>query len=156
MTVTESTPRITLRRIRSDDGDLIREWRNDEDAVRFSVTGRPVSPGEHATWFAGQVDDPGLLFWIAEQQGNPVGQVRVALSGGAGTVSIAVAPGRRGRGIGTSILRVLLSEMVHHPEVSTLTALAHQGNTASVRAFERAGFRSLQRVEGEFVRLRWP
>jgi UDP-2,4-diacetamido-2,4,6-trideoxy-beta-L-altropyranose hydrolase len=156
VTATQSTPRITLRRVRSDDADLIREWRNDEDAVRFSVTGRPVSPGEHALWFAGQVDDPARLFWIAEQRGNPVGEVRVDLSGREGTVSIAVAPEWRGCGIGTSILRVLLSEIVRHPEVSTLTALARQDNTASVRAFERAGFRSLQRPEGEFVRLQWP
>jgi RimJ/RimL family protein N-acetyltransferase len=156
VTTTQSTPRITLRRVRSDDRDLIREWRNDEDAVRFSVTGRPVSPGEHARWFAGLVDDPARLLWIAEQQGNAVGQVRVDLSGPEGTVSIAVAPGWRGRGIGTSILRVLLSEIVHHAEVSTLTARAHQDNTASVRTFERAGFRRLQGLEGDFVSLQWP
>jgi RimJ/RimL family protein N-acetyltransferase len=135
---------------------MIREWRNDADAVRFSVTGRPVSPGEHAQWFAGQVDDPARLFWIAELEGDPVGQVRVDLSGGEGTVSIAVAPGWRGRGIGTSILHVLLSEMVLHPEVSTLTALARQDNAASVRAFERAGFHRLQGPQAEFVTLQWP
>jgi UDP-2,4-diacetamido-2,4,6-trideoxy-beta-L-altropyranose hydrolase len=153
---TGSTPQVTLRRVRSDDAELMREWRNDHDAVRFSVTGRPVTPDEHAAWFARQVDDPARLFWIAEQMGRPAGQVRVDVTGSEGTVSIAVAPEQRRRGIGTSILQAMLSEIVHHPEVRTLTALAHSDNVASVRAFERAGFRHVGQAERKFVRLTWP
>lgn len=156
VTATRSTPQVRLRRVRSDDVDLVREWRNDEDAVRFSVNGRRVSPDEHARWFADQMRNSERLFWIAEEHGDPVGQVRVDVRDREGTVSIVVAPGQRGRGMGTSILRALLSEMAHHPEVDTLIALAHQDNAASLRAFERSGFRDLQQSEGAFTRLRWP
>jgi UDP-2,4-diacetamido-2,4,6-trideoxy-beta-L-altropyranose hydrolase len=151
-----TAPQVTLRRVRSDDAELIREWRNDDDAVRFSVNGRRVSPDEHARWFAEQVQNSERLFWIAEEHGNPVGQVRVDVREREGTVSIVVAPGQRGRGIGTSILRALHSEMAHHPDVDTLVALTHQDNAASLRAFERAGFRDLQQPEGAFTRLGWP
>jgi RimJ/RimL family protein N-acetyltransferase len=156
VTATRSTPQVTLRRVRSDDAELIREWRNDADAVRFSMNGRRVSPEEHARWFAEQVQHSERLFWIAEEHGDPVGQVRVDVREREGTVSIVVAPGQRGRGIGTSILRALHAEVAHHPGVDTLVALTHRGNAASLRAFERAGFRDLQQPEGAFTRLGWP
>ncbi len=135
---------------------MIREWRNDPDAVRFSATGRPVTPTEHAEWFARQLQAPAPLFWIAEQLGDPVGQVRVDVTGTVGTVSIAVARGQRGRGIGSSILRAMLSEIDQQRAVSTLIAFAHPDNVASVRAFESAGFRREQQPHAGLVKLTWP
>jgi UDP-2,4-diacetamido-2,4,6-trideoxy-beta-L-altropyranose hydrolase len=135
---------------------MIREWRNEPDAVRFSVTGRPVMPDEHAAWFARQLEAPAPLFWIAEHVGDPVGQVRVDVTGTVGTVSIAVASRHRGRGIGTSILRAMLSEIDQRPALSTVIAFAHPDNIASMRAFESAGFRREQQLDAGLVKLTWP
>jgi RimJ/RimL family protein N-acetyltransferase len=133
--------RVTLRVARGDDAPLVRVWRNDADAVRFSVSARPVSEAEHARWFAAALSDPRIQLWIAEENGIPVGQVRVDLDGDSGVFSIAVAASARGRGVGQTMLRLALEEIERQHVVTTMTALTHPDNLASIHAFERVGFR---------------
>ena len=146
-------PRVTLRAARGDDASLVRAWRNDADAVRFSVSARPVSEGEHARWFATALADPRIQLWIAEENGVPVGQVRVDLDGDSAVFSIAVAASARGRGVGQRMLRLALEEIERQRAVTTMTAVTHPDNLASIHAFERVGFRRREASEGGFVVL---
>jgi RimJ/RimL family protein N-acetyltransferase len=157
----DPTVHVRLRPATLGDASLLLDWRNDPVAVRFSVTRRTVEPGEHLVWLAARLADPGTRLWIAEedgvpagQDGVPAGQVRVDLEGGTGTVSIAVAPDRRGRGVGSAILRAMLIEMERDVEARRLRAVAHDENRTSIRAFERIGFRRRGRSERGFVVLK--
>lgn len=145
--------RLTLRAATSGDEAMLLGWRNDPEAIRFSVTGQGVRPAEHSAWLARRLGDPNTHLWIAEERGAPVGQVRVDVEGDTGTVSIAVAPGERGRGVGTAALRAMVREVERDPAVRRLRALVRTDNRASVRAFELAGFERLGRLEGEFIVL---
>jgi RimJ/RimL family protein N-acetyltransferase len=129
------------------------DWRNDPVAVSFSVTGQAVGLEEHHRWLMERLNDAQSLLWIAEDRGEAVGQVRVDMEGGIGTVSIAVAPDHRGRGLATEILRAMLVEMAHTATVGELRATVHTANTASLRAFERVGFRTTGDRERGFVIL---
>jgi RimJ/RimL family protein N-acetyltransferase len=157
LSVEEHTrPDVTLRAARDEDGDRLLEWRNDPESVRFSVSGRPVAPDEHIRWFTGVRDGrTNSRLWIAEKNGTAVGQVRVDAEGDTGTVSIAVAAGRRGQGLGTAILRAMLSEIAAGGSPHRLTAAVHCDNHASQRAFEAAGFRR-RSEDGGFLALEWP
>lgn len=132
---------VTLRRATVDDANRLMEWRNDPDAVRFSVSGTWIEKEEHERWLRAHLEDPATRLWIAEEAGQAVGQVRVETEGAVGVVSIAVAPGHRGRGLGSAILRAMLSEMGRDRTIQTLKATVHPDNVASLRVFERAGFR---------------
>jgi len=154
--VNEQRVRVTLRPSGDDDSGRIMEWRNEADAVRFSVTGRPVTAAEHEGWFAAQREDPKIHLWIAEEEGSAVGQVRVEISAETGTVSITVAAGHRGRGVGPAMLRAVLAEVADERLVERLRALVHPDNIASLRAFERAGFRRRLDLVAGFVVLEWP
>ena len=77
---------------------------------------------------------------VATVQGEAVGTVRVDVRDGVGEVGIAVAPTFRGQGFGTALLEALLDDVAADPQVVTLTASVHEGNTASMRAFTRVGF----------------
>jgi RimJ/RimL family protein N-acetyltransferase len=135
-------PRVTLRRVRDVDAARLLEWRNDTEAVRFSVSGRPVTDEEHRRWFTQRRRADGLgHLWIAEEDESPVGQVRVDVSGDVGVVSIAVAAEQRGRGIGSEILRAMVAQVTADGTVRILRAVLHPDNVRSLRAFERAGFR---------------
>ena len=153
--LTAGQPRaeITLRRATSDDSDVLLAWRNDPEAIRLSVSGRGVTPAEHGVWLAGRLADPGTRLWIAEQAGTAIGQVRVDVEDGIGTVSVAVAPLQRGRGLGSAILEAMVVAMEPEAGVRRLRALAHAENTASIRAFERAGFHREGRHEPDFIVL---
>src|ERR1035438_6256290 len=56
---------VTLRPATEDDSGVLLEWRNDPEAVRFSVSGRAVTPVEHREWLSGRLADPGTFLWIA-------------------------------------------------------------------------------------------
>ena len=91
---------VRLRPATDRDSGLLLELRNDPEAVRFSVSGRGVNPAEHGDWLSARLADPSTHLWIAEEGRKPVGQVRVDVEDGTGTVSIGIAPSRRGRGLG--------------------------------------------------------
>jgi spore coat polysaccharide biosynthesis protein SpsF len=114
--------------------------RNDADAVRHSRSQRPIGRAEHASWFSGVIDDPGVRMRVAMHAGEPVGTVRVDVRAGVGEVGIAVAPTFRGQGLGTALLEALLDDVGADPQVVALTASVHTGNTPSMRAFARVGF----------------
>jgi UDP-2,4-diacetamido-2,4,6-trideoxy-beta-L-altropyranose hydrolase len=146
-------PNVTLRAAREDDVFLIREWRNDADAVRVSATARPVSKAEHERWFSAVLADRNRRLWVAEESGRPVGQVRVDLDGSGGILSIVVAPTDRGRGIGQAMLRGAVGEVDRDGLATMLTALAREDNMASIHAFEHIGFRRRGEPEGGYVTL---
>jgi RimJ/RimL family protein N-acetyltransferase len=135
------------------DADLLLRWRNDPDAVRFSVSGRAVTVEEHCAWMAARLADTATRLWIAQEGGAPVGQVRLDVSDGTATVSIAVAPEHRGAGLGSEMLRALLSLIAGDSAVLRLRALANPDNAASLRIFQKAGFRPLPGGEGGFAVL---
>lgn len=149
MTIAEPDPRVTLRPAKTSDAALLRDWRNDGQAVRFSGTPRRVSATEHARWLSARLADPATLLWIAEEDGVPVGQARIDQDGDVGTVSIAVAPRHRRRGVAAAILRAIIGIN----RASRLRALVHPANLASLHAFERAGFHPLPDDESGFVVL---
>ena len=127
--------------------------RNDAAAVQHSRSRRVIGRDEHARWFAEKVDDPGVRLRVAELCNEYVGTVRVDVRGGVGEVGIAVAPTFRGQGLGTALLEALLDDVATDPQVVTLTAAVHEGNTASMRAFARVGFVS-DGADGDFRRFR--
>jgi UDP-2,4-diacetamido-2,4,6-trideoxy-beta-L-altropyranose hydrolase len=145
--------RVTLRPAADRDAPLLLEWRNDPVAVRFSVTGRRVTLAEHSDWLAARLADPDTRLWIAEEGGTAVGQVRVDLGDGTGTVSIGIAPAHRGRGVGSAVLQAMLAEIERDPRARKLRAVAHAENTASIRAFERAGFHRRGHRERDLIVL---
>lgn len=122
------------------DAEFFLACRADPEAVRWSRSGAPIPPAEHARWFAAACDDPAIRLRVGVLDGERVGTVRVDVTGGVGEVGIAVAPARRGRGLGTALLRALLADVAADPQVVRLTALVHPDNHASLRAFARTGF----------------
>lgn len=144
---------ITLRPATMQDAPLLLNLRNDPEAIRFSVTGRGVTPAEHQAWLAARLDDPDTRLWVAEDVGTVVGQVRVDLESGVGTVSIGIAPDHRGRGVGQAVLQSMVVEMERDPRATRLRALVHPENGASVRAFEAVGFRRRDGRERDFIVL---
>jgi len=127
--------------------------RNDTDAVHHSRSGRPIGRAEHAHWFAAKIDDPGVRLRVAVSRGELVGTVRVDVRGGVGEVGFAVAPTFRGQGLGTAMLEALVDDVAADPQVVTLTAAVHVGNTPSMRAFARVGFVA-DGSDGEFRKFR--
>lgn len=139
--------RLRWRPAALSDGRLLWRWRNDPATRRQSGHSERVPWGEHREWLARRLDAPGFGLWIAlDGKGVPLGQLRLeSAEPGCAEVSISVASGLRGRGIGTAMLRQA-PRRLGRTTMRRLLARVKPENPASAIAFLRAGFRFI-RVE---------
>lgn len=133
------------------DARLLWRWRNDPATRRQSGNQNHVPWDTHRAWLARRLGAPGFGLWLAvDGNGAPLGQLRLeSTRAGRHEVSISVAPGRRGRGIGTAMLRQA-PRRLNGKAVRRLLARIKPENAASAIAFLRAGFRfiRLERRDG--------
>jgi spore coat polysaccharide biosynthesis predicted glycosyltransferase SpsG/RimJ/RimL family protein N-acetyltransferase len=129
------------RPARAADADLLLAWRNDAAVRAVSHTTHEVAPAEHAAWLARVLADPDRTLLVVERDGAPVGTVRFDRQGHEATLSVTIAPEQRGRGVGVQAIRESTElELAARPELARVVALVKAENTASQRAFERAGY----------------
>lgn len=132
---------MTLRRATPDDAERLLAWRNDERTRQFSFSPDPVALGDHLAWLERRLAAPDTRLWIAEVDGEPVGQVRAERRpAGTAELHIAVAPHARGRGLAAPMLAAASTAAAEELGVRRVVGLVMGANAASRRAFERAGF----------------
>jgi RimJ/RimL family protein N-acetyltransferase len=151
---------LLLRPATENDEALLLEWRNEPETRRQSLQPAPVSPEDHARWFADRLGRPAdCSIYIAELDGTPLGQARVELTGvGQGEISVAVAAGFRGRGLGRSLIARATERAAAELGAHSVTAVVKSENVASLRAFEAAGYGTpvtAQRDSERVVVLTW-
>jgi RimJ/RimL family protein N-acetyltransferase len=137
-----------------DSADLLR-WRNDPETRRQSFETRAIEAAEHERWLRAVLADDGRLLLIAEEGGAAVGQLRLdRRNATTAELSITIAPGARGRGRGRRVLEVAPRVARERLGVAELVARVRETNTASLRAFEAAGWTRHGREAGvvRFVR----
>jgi RimJ/RimL family protein N-acetyltransferase len=140
---------VTLRPATPEDSARLREWRNDPETVAASLSGRGVEPAEHEAWLERVLADPAERLFVIEENGEPVGQLRLQRRGeGTLEVHIGLAASARGRGLGRRALELAWEQAGGEPLVARVLA----GNERSLRAFAAAGFDERSR-EGREVLL---
>jgi len=70
----------------------------------------------------------------------PAGQIRYQIDGQEAVVSVSLAPEQRGKGYGAEIIQLGTRKLLATTKTNTIHAYIKQDNTASVRAFIKAGF----------------
>lgn len=132
---------LTLRPAADADCERLWTWANDPVARTASFRSRPIEWDEHVSWFRARREDPSSRIYVVEESGDAVGVVRFELDGsGDAVVSVNVAPSARGRGLGPRALRQACALVADDEAVATVTAYIKPENTASLRAFDQAGF----------------
>jgi UDP-2,4-diacetamido-2,4,6-trideoxy-beta-L-altropyranose hydrolase len=148
---------VILRSAEPGDARLVFEWANDHDTRAASFRSAQIPWGEHETWFAARLGDAACRFFIAEHDGRPVGQIRLAVEGSHAEVHLNVAAAERGQGHGLEMLRLACAE-AEGAGIRGLVAHVKPDNASSLALFERAGFTRRGRVTlsgHEADRLEW-
>jgi spore coat polysaccharide biosynthesis predicted glycosyltransferase SpsG/L-amino acid N-acyltransferase YncA len=146
---------LRLRPARPADRRLLWEWRNDPVTRAMSFHRDPVPWEEHCRWFDGRIRDPATLLLLAvDAQDQPVGQARFDLDGATAVISVAVAPGHRGRGLGRVLIDLACRRVFATTGAAVVLAFIRADNTASLAAFATAGFHD-ETGSGEEDRRRW-
>jgi RimJ/RimL family protein N-acetyltransferase len=132
---------LTLRAATIEDSRLVWEWRNEPDTRLASFNTDPIPLERHLDWFPRQLARADSRMFIAETPAHePVGIVRFDDLAGAPEVSIALAPGHRGKGYGRQVLVEACTRVFRESGAARIVALVRQDNPASAAAFARAGF----------------
>jgi UDP-2,4-diacetamido-2,4,6-trideoxy-beta-L-altropyranose hydrolase len=121
--------------------ELIHRWQCQPHMRRHATVSRAPAAAEHATWFDAQLRDPCCLYNLIVANGRAAGflhlrQCRAERS--RYRVSIGISAEFVGLGLAVAALRLAQRLL---PD-ATFEALIKPGNTASLRAFHSAGYRS--------------
>jgi len=148
MSPTDET--VHLRPATPLDADLLLTWANDPTTRAASFRTEQIDPVVHRAWLRERLASPTSRLYIGYQGADPIGQVRLERQAGEGAVeiSISIARDRRGRGLGSALLAAGLEAGRRDAGLGGLIFIARvrTDNEASIKLFERAGFRLRDRA----------
>ncbi len=133
---------MDLRPALREDARLLHKWANQPQVRAMAFSPDPIPWEAHLRWFENRLKDPHTRIYIAEEADHgPVGQVRFhRISSRAAGVDVHVRHDLRHQGLGSSLLGLAAETFFRESPLSEVHALIKAENTASCRAFEKAGF----------------
>ncbi len=139
---------LRLRPVTPDDARQLFVWANDPDTRQQSLSTDEIVWADHLHWLESKLADPRCTFYLVEQDGTPIGQVRFDREQDGGdsiaVISISLDPALRGRGLGTAAIGAAVAQLQKDAPASVIHAYIKESNPASLRAFHKAGFRDLR------------
>jgi RimJ/RimL family protein N-acetyltransferase len=130
---------LRLRRATLDDAKRLYEWRTDPVTEANSLTPGPATFFEHEQWLRRVLANDRVALFIAEDADVAVGTGRLDIDGSRAEISVTVAPEARTRGVGTTIIDLLVEE-ARRRRLRQVTARVKGSNVASLRAFLNVRF----------------
>ncbi len=120
---------------------------NDPEVRAFSFHRDSIPLEVHTDWYANQLKNPNVLFFVAEAGDCFLGQTRFDLEVDGAVVSIAIAKRWRGLNLGKQILRYAIACLKEaRPEISSIKAYIKVENAISNQLFSSCGFKYLNDV----------
>lgn len=135
---------LRLRPVVVADAELLLRWTNDPAVRDASFQTEPVEWDNHLRWLQAKLSDPGSFLCLAiDEHETPIGVMRFDVEGPDAVISGSIDYQFRGIGLAPRLIRMACAALFAERESTTVHAYIKQSNTASVRAFERAGFRDV-------------
>lgn len=132
---------MRLRKATKDDIDLLFLWANDAVVRANSFSSEPILFEHHKEWFDEQLHDMNTMIYIYLFNEQPVGQVRINISGKVATVGYSIDEKYRMQGHGKTMLRLLEGQLKEdYPFVEKIRAEVKGENAASIHAFRAVGY----------------
>lgn len=133
---------IALRPVKKDDIRDLWLWRNHPETRKWSFCSDEIPFEQHERWFAAYLADAMHTILIAEdERGEKVGQARFEKKGNTASVSVNLNPAFFGKGYGSALIsKATKSFLEESKDISTVAAEVIEGNIASLRAFQKAGY----------------
>ncbi len=125
------------------DAQFVLAVRNDPETRRMSVDSRVIPWEMHVSWYRRAVESPTQYLAIIRANTAEIGTVRLdqdEADSRRAEIHVALLPDFRGQGMGSLAIQSACERAVELG-YDTVVARVKEINTASVRAFEKSGFR---------------
>lgn len=151
---------LRVRRVVAGDCEAAYACASDPTTRRMSFHTEPISWDEHVAWFRTRSGDRANPYYaVVGDDGAPVAFARFdRAANGDAVVSFVVMPDRRGQGLAAPALALATQAAASEAHLALVRADVKTENTASLRAFRRAGYDHHTPGEHDgtaIVRVRW-
>ena len=139
---------LILRNANEGDCDLLFEWVNDSEVRQMSFNSNTIAYDEHKNWFYNKLCSSLIHMFIICVDEKPVGQIRIVIENNEGIISFSIANDYRGQGYGSRALQHIINKVKEKElKIDKLVGKVKYGNMQSQKAFERAGYKSVDRQD---------
>ena len=143
---------VVLRKADKSDNRDIWLWRNHPQVRCNFFNTKPVPWQEHKKWFSSKIKSPSTKIYIAKEGGRKIGVIRFELKNRYATVSVNLNPAFFGRGLGSKIIEIGTDKFYNDTKLrNTIRAEIKKNNTASLKAFEKAGYEIAQNKKEKVI-----
>lgn len=135
---------LRVRGATLDDAKTLWYWTNDPEVRQNSLNVDAVPWESHLVWLERKLASKDCLILVAELEGLPVAMVRFDKKNWEATISISVASGHRGHGLGKRVLAAAIEFSLQIWTLKQLRAYVKRENAGSLALFEGLGFARLE------------
>jgi ribosomal protein S18 acetylase RimI-like enzyme len=144
---------VELRAFRPGDAGTLIAWFDTEASLHDFAGPGTRWPLDHAQ-LERRMHEPGLHAWTAHLPGEPdtIGHIERIKTDRIDRIDrVAIAPDRRGRGLGVPLVRAALDQL---PIVGPVDLLVFAGNSPAIRTYEAVGFVDAGAIAPEYPDVR--
>lgn len=142
---------LYLRLANSNDTTIIFNWANESSVREQSFNTQLISWDNHINWYNNKLssEESNIYILYSSDIKRPLGQIRLDYSSKekAWYIGYSIDKLYRGLGLGVEILKLIRKEV---PSIYLLAQIKIE-NTASIRAFEKAGYKKAATINEEFL-----
>ena len=135
---------MMFRRANRCDEKAVYDLSNDPEIRKYSFNTKPILFNEHKDWFEKQLNDNEIIYFVAYDNDNLVGQIRFKIMINEAIVSVSVSSSYRGKGHGVEMMHHALSFFKQSTMVFIVKAFIRADNFGSKQYFEKCGFRFVE------------
>lgn len=140
---------IRFRPVKEEDAGLLFDWANEALVREMSIRQEPIVWEDHISWIKKQLVNDDIRMFLLEEDGMPVGQLRLEKKEGVWMIGYSVDADHRGKGYG----KKLIMHAFDNIESGSIVALVKPANQTSVKIFSDLGFSDKGQIEENGVLL---
>jgi RimJ/RimL family protein N-acetyltransferase len=135
---------IHIRPVSEEDSEDIFLWANDEDTRKNSFKSEKITKEAHRNWFDQKKSDPDSVFFMGEYKNTKAAFIRFDKENDDIVIGINMNPEFRGKNLSSKFISAGLKNFASKKNV---LAYIKPSNAASIKTFEKAGFRYFNETE---------
>ena len=137
-----------IRKAKETDVEITWQWASDPLTRSMSYNAEPIAFEVHALWFRNKLEQQNVHYFIFENEGAPVAQIRFEVKDNEAVLSYSISKDFRGKSLGAWVLSKGIKVLkTHDPLLQTVVGYVKATNIASSKSFEKLAFKKEEALE---------